>query len=378
MATESSLPQMGSDLDIRVLGPLEVRKKGQPVSLGGIKQRTVLAVLLLSPNEVVGVDSIIQAVWGEDAAASSLRTLQVYLSKLRKALRPAIGNDAELIETAAPGYRAIVDVDELDLLRFKETVDRARELAAAGEAERAVELYRQGLGLWHGRLLADLAGTSSTIDREADRLEMTRLTAHTDCLEVELALGRHAEVLPEIHHLVETNSLNERLRGLLMVALYRSGRHTDALDAYRDIRGHLAEDLGLEPGSELRQLEEKILLHDESLKEPKTAPPGTTLTIEQSPKPTTAAWVESNGESYQLDRAVTTVGRYQDRTIVLDNPTVSRRHAEIRRVGSRLALVDVGSMNGVAVNGRAVLEHDLEDGDVIHIGAVELVFRTES
>jgi DNA-binding SARP family transcriptional activator len=363
-------------LDMRILGPLEARRNGTILELGGRKQRTVLGVLLLSPNEVVSVDRLIQAVWGEDAAPSTRRTLQVYLSKLRTALDPK--RDApELIATVAPGYRFAAESANLDLLRFESMVEEARGHAAVGQAREAVELYRQALGMWRGPLLADLTGSSTVIDLEADRIELTRMAVIADRIDAELALGHHAEVLAEIDGFVKQNPLDERLRGQLMIALYRVGRHADALGTYNEIRRHLDEELGLEPGSALKRLEEQVLLHDSDLLEPDVAPPGTTITIERSRQATKPAWLVTDGEKHNLDRAVTTIGRLPDRTIALTDPTVSRRHAEIRRVGSRFALVDVGSMNGITVNGRAVLEHDLESGDVVNVGAVEFVFQAD-
>ena len=363
-------------LDIRVLGPLEVRRAGTPLELGGRKQRTVLGVLLLSPNEAVSVDRLIRAVWGEDAAASASRTLQVYVSKLRSILDPDREGD-ELISTIAPGYRLAADRSTLDLLRFERLVDEGRGHAAIGEAERAVALYQEALGMWRGKLLADLSGHSNLIDLEVNRLELTRMAVVADRFDAELALGRHAAVLPEIHRAVERNPLDERLRAQLMIALYRSGRHADALSSYSDARRRLNEELGLEPGAELQRLEEQILQHDPALLEPHVPPAGTTITVDGARQPMTPAWLESDGERHDLDRAVTTIGRLPDRSLSLSDPTVSRRHAEIRRVADRFALVDVGSTNGVAVNGRTVVEHDLEDGDEIAVGSVRLVFRVD-
>lgn len=369
--------EMPGRFNIRILGPLEVTRDGDRLALGGTKQRMVLGALLLSPNEVVSVDRLINTVWGEDASDSANNTLQVYLSKLRALVDPDRDPESELIATVPPGYKARVDNDELDLLQFESQVDDARAFAGLGDATKAVEIFREALTLWRGPLLSDLAD-DDLFYLESTRLELTRLAAHADCLDAELALGHHTEMIPELDQLVRLHPMDERLRGQLMIALYRAGRHTDALGTYGDVRAHLSNELGLDPGPELQELEERILLHDESLFDAARAAPGGTVTIERTRGPQTVAWLDDRGQRVDLDRAVTTIGRLPDRTIVLDDSGVSRRHAEIRRVGSRFALVDVGSMNGVAANGRTVAEHDLKDGDTIMIATYEFVFHTET
>ena len=372
-----SIGRVTTSLDIRILGPLEVRRDDRPLNLGGVKQRTVLGLLLLYPNEVVSVGGLVQAVWGPDASPSAARTLQVYLSKLRGVLDLDRSSGEELIVTSAPGYRCVPNDQDLDLLRFEQRADIGRAKGAEGDAAAAVDSYRQALGMWRGRVLADLVDHSRVIEAESDRLELARLALTADYMDAELALGNHGTILPGLDRLVADNPLDERFRGQLMIALYRSGRHADALSTFRAGQEILREELGLEPGAELQELEERILMHDPELRQLAIEPPGSTTTIERNRQPAPKAWLSCGEDRYELDRAVTTIGRLPDRSIVVDDQIVSRRHAEIRRVGSRFAVVDVGSTNGVSVNGRTILEHDLKDGDTLEIGTLLFTFRTD-
>jgi DNA-binding SARP family transcriptional activator len=235
--------------DFRILGPLEVTDdSGAPVPLGGTKQRSVLAVLLLRAGEVVSVDYLVDSLWGDDAPRTATTSLQNAISALRKVLGPG------LLLTKPPGYVLAVDADQVDLRRFERLV---REAAGHDAAERAV-ILRRALDLWRGEPLAELA-FEPFAGSEVRRLEELRLVAAEDWVDAELEAGRHSELAPELEALVARHPLRERLRGQLMLALYRSGRQADALAAYQDIRRLLSEELGLEPGPQLQQLQQKIL-----------------------------------------------------------------------------------------------------------------------
>jgi predicted ATPase/DNA-binding SARP family transcriptional activator len=243
-------------LEFRVLGPLEV----DAVALGGPRQRAVLAVLLLHANEPVSADRLVADVWGEDAA--DLKALQVAVSRLRRAL------GADVIETTAAGYRARVAPGELDLERFERAAADGREALAAGRPEHAAERLRAALALWRGPPLADLVSMPFAA-AEIARLEEQRLLALEARVEADLALGRHAELVGELRTLAAEHPWRERLHAQLMLALYRTGRQADALDAYASARAALVEQLGIEPGPELRDLQAAVLAHDPAL-----APPG--------------------------------------------------------------------------------------------------------
>lgn len=377
LPSRRSLRSVDTDLDLRVLGPLQAERGGQTLNLGGAKQRVVLGILLLAPNAVVSKDTLIQAVWGEDASPSNARTLQVYLSKLRSELNPQRVPNQELIKTMPPGYTVSAAAQTLDLIHFQELVEEARALVHAGDLDTAVRRFRHGHALWTGLPLADLVANSDMVARESERLEITRLISLADCLDAELSLGRHSEVLPELYSLVDQHPLDERFRAQLMIALYRSGRHTDALESFAELQAALQE-IGLEPGVQLRKIEEQILVHDPSLTRSVDSRSLVGSTLRLGSHNWVSAWIEGPFGATKLVRAVFTIGRAPDQDLVLDDPAVSRKHAEIRRVGHRFQVLDIGSTNGIALNGARVLDAELKDADVITAGKVQLVFRTGS
>jgi DNA-binding SARP family transcriptional activator len=249
----------------RILGPLEVWDEGGEVSLGGRKPRALLAVLLLHPNEVVAADRLIDELWGEDSPERAAAALRVNVSRLRKAL------PQDVLTTRSPGYLLRVEPDDLDLHRFERLVDEARGLSARGEAAGASERLREALSLWRGAPLADFAYDSFAQTAIA-RLEEIRLAAVELRIDADLALGRHDELVGELEALVAEEPLRERLRGYLMTALYRSGRQAEALDAYKDARRALVDELGIEPSTELQELERAILRQEPSLDLPARVP----------------------------------------------------------------------------------------------------------
>jgi YVTN family beta-propeller protein len=244
-------------LEFRVLGAIEVESGDRLVDLGGSKQRSVLAMLVLRTGNVVSTDALIDGLWGERPPATAAKSLQVYVSRLRKAL----GENA--IVTRSPGYLLTATPEAVDLGRFERLVEEAQHEAPDG----AAALLRGALELWRGAALADLA-EEPFARAEIARLEEQRLAALEDRIDADLALGRHSSVVAELDGLVRTHPYRERLRGQLMLALYRSGRQADALDAYRDARSALVEHLGLEPGHDLKEMERRILSHDPSLAAP--------------------------------------------------------------------------------------------------------------
>ena len=241
-------------MDFRLLGPVEVAGSDGVLALGGAKQRSVLAVLLLHANQVVSTDRLIDALWGASPPITAGKTIQVYVSRLRK----AIGDDR--LVTRAPGYVLYADTTELDLACFEQLVAEARRASP----ERASEKLRDALALWRGAPLADLA-YEEFAQAEIARLEEMQLGAVEQRLEADLALGRHDELVAELETLIARHPLRERFRYQLMLALYRSARQAEALDAYRRAREELAEELGLEPSESLKQLEAAILRQDPEL-----------------------------------------------------------------------------------------------------------------
>jgi DNA-binding SARP family transcriptional activator len=243
-------------VEFKVLGPLEVVDAGRRLDLGAPRQRALFAFLLLHANEVVSADRIAEALWPGEIPKAAPKAIQVYVSALRKALGSARG----ALETHAPGYLLRVEPGQLDLQRFEQLLARAR---AEEPAARAATL-RAALGLWRGAPLADFAYDEFVLT-EAARLEELRQLALEERIEADLELGGGRELIGELQALVAERPLQERPRAMLMRALYRAGRQTDALGVFREGRLLLDEKLGLEPGPELRELERAILRHDQGL-----------------------------------------------------------------------------------------------------------------
>ncbi len=268
-------------MEFRILGPLEVEDAGRLLALGGTKQRALLALLLLHANKVVSRDTLIDELWAGSPPESGRTALQVHISQLRRLLDPdAIRGDEELLVTRPPGYVLRVGHESVDLGRFEELAAAGRAALASGNADEAHELLAGALELWRGRALADLEGLPFA-QAEARRLEELRLGTLEERLDADLALGRQPELIPELERLVSQEPLRERLRGQLMLALYRSGRQAEALEVYRRARRDLADDLGLEPGEALQQLERAILNQDPALTAPDAARPSATPHAEQ-------------------------------------------------------------------------------------------------
>jgi DNA-binding SARP family transcriptional activator len=264
-------------MDFRILGGLEVEEEGRSLRLGGHQERILLALLLLRANEVVPVDEIVDDLWGADAPPSSTRSVHALVSKLRRRLENGLtGNgesrEAGVLLTRPHGYVLTVGPGELDVDRFESLVEDGRNALAAGRAAEAADALREALALWRGPPLAEFA-YDSFAQLEIARLEELRLSALEERIEADLALGRHGVLVPELEVLAAENRVRERLSGQLMVALYRSGRQAEALQAYQQTRQTLVDELGIEPGPALRRLEQGILRQDESLSLPEDEPP---------------------------------------------------------------------------------------------------------
>lgn len=250
-----------ASLQFRLLGPLEVLKDGAPLRLGGERQRGLLALLLLHANELVTTDQLVEQLFGANATDASVRAVRVAVSRLRRLL------DEETLVTRPGGYVVYADPSQLDVAEFEAHVMEGRIALEQGMPTTAAASFRQALALFRGPPLADLA-MHDFVQPEARRLEELRLSALMDRIDADLAVGRGADLVPELEGLAQANPFQERLRSQLMLALYRSGRQSDALDVYRRTRELLAEELGLEPSRALQQLERAILQHDPTLEAP--------------------------------------------------------------------------------------------------------------
>ena len=252
-------------LELRLLGPLEVRNGEGGVGLGGKKPRVLLAVLALEPGRVVSVDRLVECLWPGDPPETAAHAVQVYVSQLRKALGP------ERLVTRTPGYVLELDHEHIDVHRFARLADEGRTALEGGDPATGAAALREALELWRGPALLDFT-YDPFAQTDIARLEELRLVTVEERVDADLALGRGAELVSELEALVAAQPLRERPRAQLMLALYRSGRQADALAAYRAARDTLADELGLDPGPELKELEAAILRQDESLLLAETAP----------------------------------------------------------------------------------------------------------
>src|SRR5918912_833078 len=260
-------------MEFRILGPLEVYELNCQIELGGRKQRALLGVLLLHANEPISSERLVDELWGARPPARAHKLVQGYVSGLRKVLGPT------RLVTRPPGYLVRVEAGELDLLEFERLVAEAR---AAQEPGLVAERLREALALWRGAALADLR-LEGFAASEAERLNELRLVTLLTRIEADLELGRHVELVGELESLVAAHPLQERLRALLMLTLYRSGRQADALELYRATRTLLADELGLDPSPDLQRLERLVLTHDAELDLPRVD-----ARVETPPEPASA------------------------------------------------------------------------------------------
>jgi DNA-binding SARP family transcriptional activator len=261
-------------VEFRILGPLEVWHASRPVHIRGAKERALVAFLLLHAGEPVSVDRLIDELWGDSPPATARKSVQVRVAGLRRALR------SNVLLTRGDGYLVRLEPNQLDLRRFEQLLSDGRDALAAGDPSAAAATLDEALALWRGPALADFTYESFAQPAIA-RLEELRVHALELRIEAQLELGLHARVIGELEDLVAAHPFRERLRGQLMLALYRDGRQAQALDLYRRTRGELGAELGIEPGPMLRQLQQAVLRQDPSLDGPLAAPERSILVAPQ-------------------------------------------------------------------------------------------------
>ncbi len=247
--------------ELRVLGPVEVVARGEPVSLPAMPRR-LLAALVVAGGGVRPVDELVDALWGEEPPVSARKLLQQYVSQVRRVLPPSIR-----IDTRPGGYALSAETAAVDAVRFEGLLSDAIMARRQRNPALAASLAVQALALWRGRAFGDL-GYDAALREPAERLEELRLAVTEERFEAELALGRHGWVVAEVLALADSNPLRERSQELAMLSLYRCGRQTEALDRYAALRRHLRDELGLEPGQVLRDLQQRILRQDPALDAP--------------------------------------------------------------------------------------------------------------
>lgn len=313
---------------------------------------------------------VVADVWGPDASDGAPHSLQQHLSELRKAL-----DAPELLQTREAGYQLAVDSLDADLF---EAAARAGTVAAStGALDEAVRRWDEALQCWRGDVLADVVPTDA-IRASATRLAELRVAVEEDRIDALLSLGRAREVVALIEPLILQHPYRERLRGQQMLALYRSGRQRDALDAFGRARTTLVEGLGIEPSPELREMEQLILQQSDRLEDGGLSVMSVAPTATFRPEGGEVARLTlPDGQVLVLAEGTTVVGRDPAADVRLVDSRVSRRHAEIVTLGGESMVVDLGSTNGTFVNGEPVDRAVLVDGDDLSIGGVALQFHDD-
>ena len=370
-------------LEFGLLGPLEMSIDGALVPLGTPKQRAVLAMLLMNRNVPVGVERLIAALWDEQPPSGARASIHSYVSNLRKLLNAA-GIDARVVLAAAPpGYRLSVEESACDLGRFVAEKTAGVHAAASGEFEQASRRLAAALAQWRGPVLDDLRDFPF-VDGFATSLIEEKLLVHTALAEAEIACGRAAAVIGDLEALTLEHPYREPLWAQLITAYYLTDRQSDALAAYRRVKATLADELGIDPGQTLRDLNERILRQEplDVKRSAKSTAADTVTVLDQRtvvPGQKAVAYLrDGTGRSHPLEAAATRIGRLDDNDIVLDSPNVSRHHAVIVDTGTNYIINDLRSSNGVHVQHQRIRPAaTLHDGDHIRICDHEFTFQID-
>ncbi|NKY56381.1 BTAD domain-containing putative transcriptional regulator [Nocardia flavorosea] len=366
-------------LDLRVLGPVQLSVGDEPVAVGGPKPRALLAALAVNRRRAVASATLADMVWNEAPPDSYAASLQVFVSNIRKALRNSGVDSAAVLRTESAGYRLEIADDACDLGRFEAARDAGNRAAGAGDHASASRFFTTALREWNGRALSDLAGLAFA-DSFATAMEEERLLAVSARFDAEIACGRATAVIGELVALTNEHPLREPLWGQLITALYLSERHADALDACRRVRSVLAEELGIDPGPALVELERRVLRQEPlSTVEFKTAErmaAAMTDTVTEVPRSVRSGQLRlPDGRLVLVAHGGFKIGRMTDNDLILDDPKASRYHAQIKLGRAGLLIEDLDSANGVYVNDEPIDSALLADGDAIRIGTTVLAFQ---
>ena len=350
-------------MQARILGPFQLEEGGRRIPVGGVRQRAVLVSLVLHANEVVPSEQLLMDIWGEDSPRSAANSLQAAISRLRRTL------PAGRLITRAPGYALRIFPEELDVSQFEQLVSEGREALTAGAADQAARTLRQALSLWQGPALADFR-YEPFAQTDIVRFEELHLTCLEERIEADLAVGSAGVLVAELRRLVSEHPVRERLRGQLMLALYRDGRQTEALDVYREFRDVLRDELGLDPSPQLRELETAILRHDS------VGSPASTTGGPLARRPVTVVCVllrVASGSDTALDPEA-----YE----VVSEQSVAGLTAVLERYGGKLAISAnerlIGMFGAASVHEDDALRAvraSLEARDVLSAGSAEMLRR---
>ncbi|MBF6232230.1 BTAD domain-containing putative transcriptional regulator [Nocardia farcinica] len=366
-------------LDVRVLGPVRLFVGGEPVAVGGPKPRALLAALTVNRRRAVASSALADMVWNEDPPDSYAASLQVFVSNIRKALRNSGVDPAQVLRTESSGYRLEIPEDACDIGRFEAACAAGAKAADLGDQVRAAQLYGKALDEWSGRAMSDLAGLQFA-DGFATAMEEERLLAASARIDAEIACGRASSVIGELVTMTTEHPLREPLWGQLITALYLSGRQADALDACRRVRTVLADELGIDPGPALVELEQRVLrqepLSTKEFKRVERMAAAMTETVTEGPRAVRSGQLRlPDGRALPISHAGMRIGRMIDNDLVLDDPKASRYHAHILPSRAGLLIKDLHSANGVFINEEPIESALLGDGDMIRIGATVLIFQ---
>ena len=374
---------MQSGVRFGVLGPLQMVINDSEISLGTPKQRAVLAMLLINRNRPVGIDSLIDVAWEQGPPAGARATLYSYVSNLRR-LMGGIDGGVPLV-SAPPGYRLSVLDSQYDLGRFGSEQNAGVRAAADGRFEEAADHLSAALAEWRGPVLDDLSDFNF-VDAFAKGLTEEKVVTHIARAEAEIACGRAHSVIADLEALTPDQPYREALWAQLITAYYLCGRQSDALDAYHRLKDALAEDLGIDPGPEVRDLYERVL-RQEPL-DVRTAAQSSadetigTMSAHIAAHPGIAhgpSLRDQDRRTYPLVATTTRIGRSPDNDVVLPGAKVSRHHAAVVDTGSSIVIVDLKSANGVYVSGRRIhTSAALTEGDRIRIAEHQLTFENTS
>ncbi|MCE5290278.1 MAG: FHA domain-containing protein [Nocardiaceae bacterium] len=371
-----------SFLRFGLLGTLIATVDQRQVPLGTPKQRAVLAMLLVNRNRTVTTDSLIGAIWADSAASSARASIHTYVSNLRGLLVTAGCDGNAVLMGVSSGYRLNVAEGHLDLDQFVAEKNAGLQAAAVGSFDSASRRLSAALAQWRGAVLEDLT-SFSFLEPFGTALGEDRLLVQTARAQAEIACERAYSVIAELESLVAEHPYREQLWAQLVTAYYLTDRQSDALAAYQRLRRALAEDLGIDPSPPLNALHQQVL-RQERLDVRRTAKKAAALTAATSVHTAftrhaaKAALRDRDGRQHRLKEAATSIGRLPENDIVIDDAKISRRHAVIIDTGSSFVITDLGSTNGVEVEGQKIRPSaTLANGQRIRVGRHEFIFEVE-
>lgn len=370
-----SVPELG----FGILGPVQMTSGTMHVAVGTPKQRVVLAMLVVNRNRAVGVDALIDAVWGEPAPSGARATLHSYVSNIRRLIAATGAEPHRILVSTPPGYRLSISDTQCDVGRFAAEQQAGARAAAAGRFDDACRHLAAALDEWRGRVLEDI-DDFDFVAPLAQALTEEKVVVQTARAEAEIARGHAHVVLAELETLAAENPYREPVWTQLITAYYLTDRQSDALNAYHRLKTTLGDDLGIDPNPTIQALYERILRQEplDVQKTARAAAEDTIIAFEHDSivgSTSTAALRDCDGQLYPLAGAATRIGRSPDNDVVLTDAKVSRHHAVINNTGTGFSITDVGSANGVYVAGERIrASAALHNGDTIRIGEQEFIF----